>query len=177
MLTDYAENFQLFLSNPHCQHLFLAACTDNGFARMLEPYQYHSAREKVTLISTGHVGREIEKLGFNVTSWPLVFAPSKIPKAFAEIEAKKAWFATTEAAHNKSLGLVGIEDQRIRTLVMDAVPGSEYWRRDINRMIMRHTNHIGVRPQQPHQLIGLQGELPREADDVLDLSSEDELVD
>lgn len=68
------ENFHLLISNPLCHAIFLAAATDNGFARMLSPYQYNrEAYDKVILVSPGYVEGEIANLGFRDVTWPSVF--------------------------------------------------------------------------------------------------------
>jgi hypothetical protein len=40
---------------------------------MLEPYQVHHARKRITLVSAGWVGRGIASLRFSVTEWKEVF--------------------------------------------------------------------------------------------------------
>ncbi|KIV86976.1 hypothetical protein PV11_02549 [Exophiala sideris] len=68
------ENFHLFLSTPNCHAVFVAACTDAGFARMLEQYADHPvAYEKIVLVTPGFATLEIEKLQFKQTVWPNVF--------------------------------------------------------------------------------------------------------
>jgi hypothetical protein len=74
------ENFNLYISNPLCHAVFLACCTDNGFARMLSPYQYNrEAYEKIVLVSVGYVEREIGELGFRDVQWDAVFKQQSAP--------------------------------------------------------------------------------------------------
>jgi hypothetical protein len=73
------ENFELFLSDPQCRHIYLAACTDNGFARMLEPYQAHPARKRITLVSAGALVRSIANLRLNAVEWAEVFERRRRP--------------------------------------------------------------------------------------------------
>ena len=76
-----AENFHLFLSTPNCHAVFVAACTDAGFARMLEQYADHPvAYEKIVLVTPGFATLEIEKLQFKQTVWPNVFGVRTLSK-------------------------------------------------------------------------------------------------
>jgi len=75
-----AETFHLFISNPHCSTIFLAAAKDNGFARLLEQYAcIEAARAKVVIIHDGYIIHEICELGFPAVEWPSVFARSSMP--------------------------------------------------------------------------------------------------
>ncbi|KAI1614987.1 hypothetical protein EDD37DRAFT_630219 [Exophiala viscosa] len=75
------ENFHLFLSTPNCHAVFVAACTDAGFARMLEQYADHPiAYEKIVLVTPGFATLEIEKLQFKQTVWPNVFGVRALSK-------------------------------------------------------------------------------------------------
>jgi hypothetical protein len=120
-----AENFHLLLSNPHCHRIFLAACTDNGFARMLEQYQYHTAAyEKIVLVSPGYVESEIAKLGFREVKWPSVFLKKEPSNPSVKEQNRRGAFekARLEAAiHNNKIGLVGVKDERVAGLVLDTM--------------------------------------------------------
>jgi len=81
-LTILAATAHLFIGNPHCHTIFLAAASDNSFARLLEQYAYNeAAKKKIILIHTGYVAREIEKLGYPAVEWPNVFAHRVDPVA------------------------------------------------------------------------------------------------
>lgn len=139
------ETFQLFLSNPHCQHIFLATCTDNGFARMLEPYQYHAARNKITLVSPGFVCREIDVLGFNTTEWTNVFSRRQQQPEISANEARKAQQMAIETAHNKRLGFVGTQVPWITASIKDMYPECGLWTTQVNRMIFQNGRSVGVK--------------------------------
>ncbi|ETN47160.1 uncharacterized protein HMPREF1541_01351 [Cyphellophora europaea CBS 101466] len=139
------ENFQLFLSNPYCHQVFLATCTDNGFARMIEPYRYHISKTKITLVSPGYVCREIETLGFNIVIWPDVFSKRTQPPEVRQIEAKRSGRQASEAAHNKRLGFDGSQAQWISALVRDLVPESEAWTTKIQNLGFQRSGNVGVR--------------------------------
>jgi len=85
------ENFHLYLSTPNCHAIFVAACLDNGFARMLEQYSDHpKARQKIVLVSPGYVAIEIQRLGFNEVQWPQVFSiRTPPPEQAAKYEKEK----------------------------------------------------------------------------------------
>lgn len=68
------ENFDLFISNPYCCAAFLAICYDNGFVRMLEPYQEIDAvQNKIILIKAGQTAWEFSRLPFEQVEFPTVF--------------------------------------------------------------------------------------------------------
>ena len=124
------ENFHLLLANPCCHRIFLAACTDNGFARMLEQYQYNTqAYEKILLVSPGYVESEIARLGFREVVWPAVFAKKMSPgpgsnKQQAKRQQRKAFDDKVKQEmvdHNKRLGLVGTQDRQIAGLITEIV--------------------------------------------------------
>ncbi|KAJ9652403.1 hypothetical protein H2198_008324 [Neophaeococcomyces mojaviensis] len=74
------ETFHLFVSNPQCHAVFLAAAVDNGFARLLEQYACDEAiREKVVLVHPGYIIHEIADLNFKAVEWPTVFQRAKMP--------------------------------------------------------------------------------------------------
>lgn len=76
------EMFHLFIANPLCQTIFLAAATDNGFARLLEQYAcIEAAKEKVVLVHPGYVIREIASLQYEAVEWPSVFKNQSMPVA------------------------------------------------------------------------------------------------
>ena len=76
ILMRTTENFNLYVSNPYCFKTFLAICNDNGYVRMLEPYQnLELARSKIVLISNGLVEREYANLPFSLQEFPSVFRP------------------------------------------------------------------------------------------------------
>lgn len=75
------ETAHLFIANASCHAIFLAAATDNGFARMLEQYAYdEAARQKIVLVHPGHIVREISALGFEAVEWPSVFQKTSLPR-------------------------------------------------------------------------------------------------
>ncbi|KAK5044738.1 hypothetical protein LTR84_010512 [Exophiala bonariae] len=85
------EHFHLFLSHPNCYAIFLAACKDNGFARMLEPYVDHpSIREKIILVSPGFKAPEIAGLPFTTIVWPSIFKTEVAPRDISIKTAKHA---------------------------------------------------------------------------------------
>lgn len=121
IVTNVSENFHLHLSNPYCHRVFLAACTDNGFARMLEQYQYHTAAyEKIVLVSLGYVESEIAKLGFRAVVWPSVFG-RKEPATQSVLQQKQK--AVEEharremEAHHRKLGLKGVKNEQAAEMV------------------------------------------------------------
>ncbi len=69
------QNFELFVSNPYCSAVFLAVCYDNGFVRMLEPYQSMCMplRNKIVLVRAGQTAPEFAKLPFEFVEFPTVF--------------------------------------------------------------------------------------------------------
>ncbi|KAK6384830.1 hypothetical protein LTS17_002393 [Exophiala oligosperma] len=78
------ENFHLFLSTPNCHAIFIAACTDNGFVRMLEQYADHPfARQKIVLVSPGYIASEFQKYNFKSVTWPSVFSVATMPQQMA----------------------------------------------------------------------------------------------
>ena len=69
------QNFEFFVSNPYCSRVFLAVCYDNGFVRMLEPYQSMSPvlQNKIVLVKAGQTALEFDKLPFELVDFPSVF--------------------------------------------------------------------------------------------------------
>ena len=127
MLT-YPENFNLLLSNPACHRVFLATCTDNGFARILQQYQYHpAAYEKIVLISPGYVESEIARLGFRSVVWPSVFLKKQPPKVINDANrAQKLLLILQQAsketeAFHKRLRATEDKGERKATLAQYAV--------------------------------------------------------
>lgn len=96
----HAENFNLYLSTPNCAAIFVAACLDNGFARMLEPYTGHEpSYEKIILVSPGHMALEMFKLNFKSVSWPSVFAQPDIRPEALQRHRQEALKRKTTALH------------------------------------------------------------------------------
>jgi len=93
--------------------MFLAVCTDNSFARMLNVY-YHDpvARQKVVLVSPGYLAKEIALLPYVVVEWPTVFAAQKMPKVQVESERRLRQYLEREKA----------KDWFVATVVMDITP-------------------------------------------------------
>ncbi|KIW12134.1 hypothetical protein PV08_09409 [Exophiala spinifera] len=78
------ENFHLFLSTPNCHAVFVAACTDNGFVRMLEQYADHPfAWQKIVLVSPGYVASEFQRFNFKSVTWPSIFDSARMPHEMA----------------------------------------------------------------------------------------------
>jgi hypothetical protein len=144
------DNFQLYLSNPSCQHIFLATCTDNGFARMLEPYRYHEVKNKITLVSQGYMLREIEVLGFETIEWPDIFSRRLAPPEIRAKTARRQEEAARDAAHNMSLGMDGSRIRWVSDFVMDivedALEGSLILRS--TRSLPRYSANVGLRSLQ-----------------------------
>ena len=68
------ENFSLYVSHPNCSAMFLALCFDNGFVRMLEPYQGNEiALRKIVLVKAGESAPEFQGLPFKTVEFPSVF--------------------------------------------------------------------------------------------------------
>ncbi|KAK5454346.1 hypothetical protein LTS15_006346 [Exophiala xenobiotica] len=62
----------------------IRACTDNGFARMLEQYADHPfANQKIILVSPGYTALEFERFHFKHVEWPTVFAARTTPRETA----------------------------------------------------------------------------------------------
>lgn len=142
------ETFELFISNPMCQHVFLATCTDNGFARMLEPLRFTEARSRVTLISPGYVEREIAKLDLETIMWPTVFASQKRPYDQV-IRARELMTAKLEKEHNQNLNLVGAVDNVAATRVQNTIAGHETWQEEMiekMRQVSRGVVRLGRQP-------------------------------
>lgn len=74
------EHVHLFIGNPSCHAIFLAAATDNGFARLLEQYVCDDAmRDKIVLVHPGYIIREIDALGLKAIEWSTVFQHDYMP--------------------------------------------------------------------------------------------------
>ena len=114
------ENLDLFLANAQCQHIFLAACRDSGFARMLEPYRYHTIASKITLVANGYIAPDIARLGWWTTTWPDVFGERANRTPLAE-QKKRAAIAQVEQARCRQLGLVGIVNERLAQSILEVV--------------------------------------------------------
>ena len=117
----------MFVANPYCQHVYLAVGRDNGFARMLEPYRFRAAYQKITIIKCGALEKEIEALGFRMVDWPSVFLQREREKPLPHVLARKAGELQRVNAHNRRIGLKGVVDSRVAGLAMDMVLGSAGW--------------------------------------------------
>ncbi|KAK5087178.1 hypothetical protein LTR05_004349 [Lithohypha guttulata] len=74
------ETFHLFIANPHCHTIFLAAAVDNGFARLLEQYaSVDAAKQKVVLVHPGYLIHETAELNYQAVEWPSVFQHRLMP--------------------------------------------------------------------------------------------------
>lgn len=145
------ENFHLFLSNPYCEHLFLATCTDNGFARMLEPYRYNDVRDKITMVRAGYVCREIANLNLSSVAWPDVFADRAPPQSDAAAQLRRAQIAGLEDAHNKRLGLDGSRNDWIAASVKDSIEGHDAWLAQLSGRVGQREMCGGIRTQALRQ--------------------------
>lgn len=97
------ETVHLFLANSSCQRIFLAAATDNGFARLLEQYAYDDIlRNKIILVHPGFVIREIETLGFPAMEWPSVFQKKCVPPE-SRAKAQRIAVATAKADRDRAV--------------------------------------------------------------------------
>ena len=115
------ELVHLFIANPRCYTIFLAATTDNGFARLLEQYMTCDAlKQKIVLVHPGYLATEIERLKYDSVEWRDVFQrreapPEMLSKARHEHNQRKE-----AEKHNKRLGE--------RAVVDFLAPGiSSYW--------------------------------------------------
>lgn len=120
MTNNTQENLDLFLANSQCRHIFLATCRDSGFARMLEPYRYHTIASKITLVANGYIAPDIARLGWWTTTWPDVFGERANRTPLAE-QKKRAAIAQVEQARCRQLGLVGIVDERLAQSILEVV--------------------------------------------------------
>ncbi|KAK5513699.1 hypothetical protein LTR07_008416 [Exophiala xenobiotica] len=121
------ENFHLFLSTPNCHAVFVAACTDNGFARMLEQYGDHPfANQKIILVSPGYTALEFERFHFKHVEWPTVFAARTMPRETAikrDKALQKQRVQKVFALRGLTLGVPHVETEvDYRDLVLSMVP-------------------------------------------------------
>ncbi|OAP59851.1 hypothetical protein AYL99_04853 [Fonsecaea erecta] len=138
------ENFHLYLSTPNCHAIFVAACLDNGFARMLEQYSDHPlARQKIVLVSPGYVAIEIQRLEFKVVEWPSVFAVRTIPPDAVAKHKKEMQRARTQRSVSTPAMTSGDALSRLVPQLLDLVPA---W--DPNRAMSKVSNGVGFRVQQ-----------------------------
>ncbi|OQV09163.1 hypothetical protein CLAIMM_13323 [Cladophialophora immunda] len=143
------ENFHLYLSTPNCHAIFLAACLDNGFARMLEQYSDHPmARQKIVLVSPGYVALEIQKLALNVVEWPNVFAVRTMPahtaaKHTKEMRKQQKQRARTQRSASTPAITSGDTRSSFAPRLLDLLPG---W--NPNMGMSKASNGVGFRVQQ-----------------------------
>ena len=69
---------RLFEASTPCYPSFVRAIliwvADNGYARLLERYQYNPvAKRKIVLVANGHVAREVAALNFETIRFPRIF--------------------------------------------------------------------------------------------------------
>jgi hypothetical protein len=117
------ENFNLYISNPLCHAVFLACCTDNGFARMLSPYQYNrEAYEKIVLVSAGYVEREIGELGFRDVQWDAVFKqqPAPVSPSIAQMRVREQ-----KKAKERTRTAIGLEAEKEKERASNEVSAAE----------------------------------------------------
>ncbi|ETI27295.1 hypothetical protein G647_09485 [Cladophialophora carrionii CBS 160.54] len=140
------ENFHLFLSTPNCHAIFVAACLDNGFARMLEQYSDHPlARQKIVLVSPGYVALEIQRLCLKEIEWPSVFAKRMPPPDVAvkhEREKAKAQKQRASTQRSVSTPVVssGTSTSNVHPKLLDMVPT---W--NVNAAMLRASGGVGFR--------------------------------
>ncbi|EXJ69137.1 uncharacterized protein A1O5_08072 [Cladophialophora psammophila CBS 110553] len=143
------ENFHLYLSTPNCHAIFVAACLDNGFARMLEQYSDHPvARQKIVLVSPGYVAFEIQKLALKVVEWPSVFAARTMPaNAAARHEKETLKLQTQRAGTQRSASTPAISSGETQSYLpprlLDLIP---LWNPDVG--MSKASNGVGFRVQQ-----------------------------
>ncbi|KIX93551.1 uncharacterized protein Z520_10729 [Fonsecaea multimorphosa CBS 102226] len=144
------ENFHLFLSTPNCRAIFVAACLDNGFARMLEQYSDHPvARQKIVLVSPGYVAIEIQKLGLKTVEWPSVFAVQTMPanavakhkKEMQKLQKQRA--ARVQRSASTPATTSGDTRSSLAPQLLDLVPA---W--DPNIAMSKVSNGVGFRVQR-----------------------------
>jgi hypothetical protein len=141
-----AENFHLFLSTPNCHAMFVAACLDNGFARMLEQYSDHPlARRKIVLVSPGYVALEIQRLCLQEIEWPSVFAKRAPPPDMVVKHAKekaKVQKQRARAQRSVSTPVVGgeVPTSNVHPKLLDMVP---IW--NVNAAMTRASSGVGFR--------------------------------
>ena len=111
------ENFELFLADPTCKAVFLAVCNDNGYVRVLEPYQFDPiAQKKVILVTAGGMTSEYRKLtaSYRFLELPGVFAeyyagkPTGKGTRRANVAAKQGLIAGKSALPSDSLDCSGL---------------------------------------------------------------------
>ena len=145
---DHAENFNLYLSTPNCAAIFVAACLDNGFARMLEPYTGHEAAyEKIILVSPGHMALEMFKLDFKSVSWPSVFAPPDIrPEVLQrhrqEVSKRKA--AATQVTKDEDSKPLVANQQAGQAVLRSLPPPLADWKGPVHNLIAAFTAGRGL---------------------------------
>ncbi|KAH7161843.1 hypothetical protein EDB81DRAFT_925604 [Dactylonectria macrodidyma] len=66
--------FKQFVKNPTCRHIVMGACHDNGYVRLLEDYvDDKGVIDRVTLLRSFQVGREVDELGLKSMTMNSVF--------------------------------------------------------------------------------------------------------
>ncbi|EXJ93885.1 hypothetical protein A1O1_02278 [Capronia coronata CBS 617.96] len=152
------ENFHLYLSTPNCHAIFVAACLDNGFARMLEQYSNHPlAYQKIVLVNPGHMAFEIQNLGFKQVMWSNVFATMAMSKPLAMkyekgLQKQRSlkgfspclnWGANTARAAKGSADGRGSLD--VASFLLERVP---MW--DLNESMAKYASGVGMRVPLRH---------------------------
>lgn len=152
----YLENFHLYLSTPNCHAVFVAACLDNGFARMLEQYSNHPlAHEKIVLVTPGYMGLEIQRLGFKQVTWSNVFATMAMSKDLAmkyekrlqklrslgDFNPTRNWTANNKAKGTRS----GRDNLDVARFLLDRVPS---W--NLNEAMAKYAHGVGIRVPHMH---------------------------
>ncbi|KAL2417858.1 hypothetical protein ABEF95_002185 [Exophiala dermatitidis] len=157
------ENFHLYLSTPNCHAIFLAACLDNGFARMLEQYSNDPlAYQKIVLVTPGYMALEVQKLGFKQVMWSNVFATKAMPKEMVaryekDIQKSRSLGDFSSASANpthvkaagggRRRGTGGAPTPNLTKFLLERVPT---W--DLNDAMARYTNGVGLKI--PHRYDG-----------------------
>ena len=78
MVSNSQFRGRLFEASTPCYPSFVRAIliwvADNGYARLLERYQYNPvAKRKIVLVANGHVAREVAALNFETIRFPRIF--------------------------------------------------------------------------------------------------------
>ena len=102
MTLSYTATFNLFINNPQCYAIMLAACHDNGYVRLLEPYIGNSLLQpKIALITNGSVGSEFHDImlprgPLETMEWPSIFNQSYSGYSLRKFRGKRAVIAAED---------------------------------------------------------------------------------
>jgi hypothetical protein len=151
ILTHFGiENFHLFLSTPNCHAIFVAACLDNGFARMLEQYSDHAlAREKIVLVSPGFMAFEIQNLGLREVQWPRVFAQrTATPEVLLKQKKHDKRVESLKGRMQRSLSTPMVSNVRDRPILPQLLEMVPTW--DVNAAVNKLSGGVGLRSLTAH---------------------------